>query len=686
MPRKKKTNDEATAADLADDKIAAASATAKTAPEIPAEPVTDNGEAIAVRRDSTAKAAPTAAPQLTEAEEAPEAAAQSQTAAEEDPPTAASQELSPGDQTADIEDPNNGEAVDDIAANEADTMLAVQDALDRKHSQPPAKPGLKGRLKRLLKSRRTWAAIFVIILALFIIPATRYKILGLVIKKPVTVTILDSRTATPVSDATVSLRGASARTNADGKATLKTQPGPGTIVINKRYYRAANKNISAGLFAAATTASVRLVATGRQVPVTVLNKLTGKPLANAQVSALKTTVKTNAQGKAVIVLPAAGASTDRGAVNLKGYNTAKVTVTVTNSTVAANTFQLTPAGHVYFLSNVGGSLNVVKANLDGSDEKTVVAGTGQEDGTSISLLASRDWRYLVLKSRRDTPQSALYLIDTNNDKVTPFDTNNGSFNLIGWSGHSFMYDFVSNTTPQAQAGHEIIKSYDADHQQPNQLDQSQVAGDSSSYSYQDFYNFSVLNNQLVYNTQWFSGGADVSGKDATIRGIQPNGQNKKDYQTYPSAGLNYVLSALYQPQAIYYEAHNSGSNQTTYYNFANQTVNNANIDQSYFREAYPTYLVSPSGSQTFWTASQNGQSALFVGDANAQHSRQLSGLSDYQPYGWFSDSYLLLSKGGTDLYIAPAAGLKAGQQPTKISYYYQPIVKYPNYGYGYGGL
>jgi hypothetical protein len=597
--------------------------------------------------------------------------------------TASNQELSPGDQTTELEDADTDQAVDDIAAHEGDTMLAVQDALGRKHSQPEPS-GWKSKLKKLLKSRRTWALIFILILVLFALPVTRYKLLGLVIKKTAVVTVIDSKTGTPVSEAEVSLHGVSAKTNASGQAKLKAAPGNTTLLIGKRYYKPSSTRQFVSLGGEAKP-KVRIVATGRQVPITVMNSFTGQPLAGAQVSALKTTVKTDAHGKAVIVLPA-DAATDSGTANLKGYNSSKITIQVTDSMVPANSFKLVPAGHIYFLSNVGGTMDVVKANLDGSGRQTVLAGTGKEDSTSMTLLASRDWRYLVLKSRRDTAQPVLYLIDTSDDKVTPFDSNNGSFNLIGWSGHDFMYDFVSNTVPQSQAGHEIIKSYDADHQQLNQLDQSQTDGSGDSVVFQDFYNFYVLNNQLVYNTQWYSAGGDLAAKNATIRAIQPDGQNKKDYQTYPSAGLNYVLAALYQPQAVYYDAYNSSSNSTTYYNFANQAVNSVSLDSSTFNRSYPTYLVSPSGNQSFWAAPQNGQNTLFVGDAASQHGKALAGLDDYQPYGWFSDNYLLLSKGGTDLYIVPASGLKSGQQPFKIGYYYKPVPVLNNYGYGYGGL
>lgn len=592
-------------------------------------------------------------------------------------------ERSIGDQTAEIDDTATDQAVNDIAAHEADTMLAVQDALGRKHSQP-AQSSWKDKLKRLLKSKKTWAVIIILIVVLFAVPATRYRLIGLIIKKPVSVTVVDSRTLTPVSYATVSARGVSVQTNADGVATFKAGPGPTDLLISKQYYKTYDKPLFISL-KSGTKLKASLIATGRQVPIIVLNKLTGQPLANAQISALKTTAKTDARGKAVIVLPASS-TTDAGTVSLKGYNSLKATIQVTNNVVSANTFNLVPAGHVYFLSTTSGSIDVIKASLDGSNRQTVLGGTGQEDPATTSLLATRDWRYLVLKSHRDTARPVLYLIDTSDDKVTQFDSNNGNFNLIGWYGHDFMYDFVSSTVPQSQTGHEVVKSYDADHLQLNQLDQSQAEGSPSSYVYQGFYNFYVLNSQLAYNTQWYSGGADLTGKNATIRGIQPDGQNKKDYQSFAAAGPSRVLAALYQPQAIYYDAYNSASNTSTYYNFANQTVNTVPIDRSNLTRPYPTYLISPSGNQALWADQQNGANSLFTGDNTAQHPKPLAGLSDYQPYGWFSDSYVLLSKNDTELYIAPTNGLKPGQQAFKISTYEKSRPAYNNYGYGYGGL
>jgi len=76
-------------------------------------------------------------------------------------------------------------------------------------------------------------------------------------------------------------------------------------------------------------------------------------------------------------------------------------VTVTTDKVAANQFKLAPVGKVFFLSNAGGKIDVVSTNLDGTDRKVVLAGTGKEDRNNTVLLASSDWKYLALLSLRD---------------------------------------------------------------------------------------------------------------------------------------------------------------------------------------------------------------------------------------------------------------------------------------------
>lgn len=594
-----------------------------------------------------------------------------------------------------FDDTNTDKAVIDIIAKESDALLAAEDVTATPVSKPsgPAKnsgTGGKAKLGRLLKNKRTWVVVVLLLVLLLGLPFTRYKLLGLVIKKSVTVSVLDSITSTPVSNAQVKFGHASAKTNANGKAVLRAGPGSGKLMVEKQYYKQASETLFVSL-KANPEVKTRLVATGRQVPVSVVNKITGKPVAGAEVKVLDTTARTDTQGKATIVLPATAVS-DSATISSKGYNKANANIKVTSSLVSENTLAITPAGHVYFLSNLSGNIDVMKANLDGSGRQTVLAGTGKEDPRTTSLLATRDWHYVVLKARRDSAQAALYLIDTSSDKVTQFDSGDADFALVGWYNHSFVYDITRNNVPQSQSGHEVLKSYNAELGELAQLDQNQTDGSPATYAYQGFNNFYIVNGLVVYNTQWYTydsagAGIDLGPKTGSIRAVQPTGQGKKDYQTYSASGLGYVQAALYEPQGIYYAVYNYNDNKTIYYKFEDHSVSPASdLTRSDFNKSYPTYLVSPSGNQVFWSELRDGKNSLFTADASAQKKKQIASLSDYSNYGWYSDNYLLVSKNNSQLYIMPASGVAAGHQPLKVTDYYKPAQTYTGYGYGYGGL
>jgi len=654
---------------------------AKTAPIVPGT--------ITKPEDSKAPTPAKEIPNKTEDKPEPDPSAEKEV--DEEPEVAQIVEQSIDEKNSEIENPETDKAVEDIVAKEGDTVLDVEDkAIERANSAVSDKPKKDSKLKSILKSKRTWLAITALLLILFAVPATRYTILGLFIKKQVSVVVIDSKTSTPVSSATVVIAGSSTKTDANGKATVKAKLGQSELKISKKYYKTSTKKYFVG-FKSIPPTKVNIEATGRQVPITVVNSITNQPVSNAEIKILNTTAKTDKNGKATIVLPTN--STDNNAVIIaKDYNLKKVGVEVTDKVVKQNTFQITPAGSVYFLSNMDGKIDVVKTSLDGSGRQVVLPGTGKEDGASTSLLVSRDWKYAVLKSKREGARPSLYLIDTSNNKVTLFDGSNSDFELIGWSGNNFVYNLTSNSIPQSQSGHQALKSYDAGKQQLNQLDQSQVEGNPTSYAYQTLNNFYIVNNVVVYSVQWSGydatgAGYNLTGKNNAIRGIQSNGQNKKDYQPFAAPNVGFIQSVQSGPQTVLFAIYNNESNRSTYYQYSNQSVVSVNnIDMGDINKQYPTYLVSPSGDQTFWTELRDGKNTLFIGDANAKNQKQIATLSDYAPYGWFSDKYLLVSKNSSQLFAIPSSGFVDNKQPLKVSDYYKPATTFTGYGYGYGGL
>jgi len=127
---------------------------------------------------------------------------------------------------------------------------------------------------------------------------------------------------------------------------------------------------------------------------------------------------------------------------------------------------------------------------------------------------------------------------------------------------------------------------------------------------------------------------------------------------------------LYQPNGVYYSLFNSTDNKTTYYKFDSQNVVSASdLNQTILAKAYPTYFPSLAGTTTLWSELRDGKATLFTGDANAQKPQQFgASLSGYAAAGWYGDSYTLITKDDSELFILPASGTAP---PLKLTDYYK---------------
>lgn len=536
----------------------------------------------------------------------------------------------------------------------------------------------------------TIAAVVIIVGGLMGVPLTRYDILGVVIKSQMTVKAVDSKSGAPVSGASVQVGNQAVETDASGEAVLRVHAGSRVMTVSKKYYAGYTHKELVTLSTGHNKFTVPLIAEGRQVPVKVVDAITGKPLANAVIVVQEAKTKTDKNGMVNVVIPSS-ATSQKVTVSLAGYNTLPTTITA-DASLDKNTFDLVPAGKLYFLSNLSGKIDVVKTNLDGSDRQTVLAGTGSEDRNTTSLLASRDWKYLALLSNRSGNGASVYIIDTTNgDKLSTIDQGAASFSLLGWSGDTLVYQTARTAVSDWQANQQALKSYDAATGQSLLLDQTQASGTSENDYVKQFFNTPyIIGSQLVYVKGWvgsFSDAAQVSSKQAELDSIGVNGTGHKTLKTFaPASGanINYLAptAVLYKPGNLHISF--SDGNADTFYSYDGSQVSpDPNMtDTTFYQTTYTTYLLSPSGNQTFWAEQRDGKNTLFVGNADGSSPKQIASLSDYNAYGWYTDNYLLVSKSGSELYIMPAAGGNA----LKITDYYKPAVNYNGYGGGYGGL
>jgi hypothetical protein len=537
------------------------------------------------------------------------------------------------------------------------------------------------------KKKWTLPVTFLVVVAVILaVPFTRYAVLGLFMKGTVEVSVLDSKSNTPVSGATVSMGGETFKTDAAGKAKGEVKLGSSMLKVTKQYYSDTSQDVTVTLSADKNKFSVPLSATGRQVPVTVINNITQKPLANAEIIVLDTTAKTNKDGRATIVLPTR-AATQKGTVRLRGYNSSEVTIKVTDKVDPGNEFKLTPSGKLYFLSNQSGKIDVVKTDLDGKNREVVLAGTGKEEAYTTSLLASRDWKYLALLSNRTGNGASVYLINTTaGDKLTTVDEGKAIFGLYGWSDNTLVYmvdrQNVQNWQPKRQA----LKSYNAATGKLTTIDETAGEGNTpNDYAHTRFSDVYILNNELVYSQYWSASAYALDGKSVNFVSVKPDGTGKKTIKAFPvPANQSYysINSVLYAPYGIYLQAPTATA--STYYAYEAGIIKQRNdVSENTFYQRYPTFLISPSGDKTFWAELRDGKNALFIGGKNAEDKKQIVSSSELNPYGWYSDEYLLLSQKGSELYVLPISGDTKAQ---KITDYYRPDVNYYGYGGGYGGL
>lgn len=560
--------------------------------------------------------------------------------------------------------------------------------------------GQPGKLKRFFTGywhRKKWTlplTSLIIIGIVLALPASRYPLLALGIKRQYEVVIQDSKTHTPVSGARITLDGQTRTTDSAGRTFFKAKVGKRIVSVSKKYYKGFSERIFVGVNVSHNSSKVELQAVGRQVPITIINSISRYPLANAEIKVLDTQAKTDAHGVATIVLPT-GSPTLPAIVTASGYNDLNTRVEVTSTAVVANTFRLTPTGRVYFLSNLSGDIDVVSTNLDGSDRQTVLAGSGNEDPNNTVLLASQDWKYLALLSKRSDGKNAqLYLINTSNNKLTTMDSTGAIFTPVGWDGHSFVYQADINNVPSWKSGGSLLKSYNAETGNDVTLDQTTASGTSQAiFVGQDFgyRTTQIVGAQIVYIKKWSEGydepgSAAYNGKQDQILSIASDGSGKQVLKniSIPAIATYEDISALvYNPAHVYFQVSNSSGN--TYYDYTNGSVTQSNTitDESWQQDQqnYATYLQSPSGNQTFWSQTRDGKNTLFVGDANGANGKQIASLSDYTAYGWYGENYVLVEKGSNELYVMPASGGKA----LKVSDYYKPSTSLSGYGSGYGG-
>ena len=540
------------------------------------------------------------------------------------------------------------------------------------------KPAKKSHKKKLIIIS---AAVLAFVTVVLLVPFLRYGLAGMVVSKKVTLTVIDSVNSKPISDAKVSLGRYDATSDAKGIATIDNVPvGEYTLTIEKKNYASYASSHVVTIVMPAKNTTRALKATGRTVMVTVTNLLSEKSVANAKVDIEGATAVSDDKGIANIVLPIRG-DDQQGTVAADGYNVATITASTNAKNDQPVSVKLTPAGKVYFLSKRTGTINVMAANFDGSEQAVVLQGTGKELDNETSLLPSPDWKTLALIARRDADRAKLYVLSADNPQPKLIDSADASYEPVGWTSGKFYYK-VRNTGNLFDVNNQQLVSYDVASGTRQVIDGTMGTGDSwYNYSAQQMSGAYIVGGRVVYMKYWQYGTAAASkNRPFEIMAINPVGNIRSVVKTIAADGDNYGDAKMRRPNSVVFRR-GTDTNQVTYYEYLNGNVAIISMETADFYADHPTYQMSPSGERVLWQESRDGKNVLFVADKNLAGGRQIS-VGDYATYGWAGEDYVLYSKNRSELYIAPAGSELNGAH--KISDYHKATV-YPSYGWGSGG-
>ncbi len=561
------------------------------------------------------------------------------------------------------EDIKDGKLITDIEREESDASLDSN--VDRTDIQIDHHHEPWYRTKKFIIS----SVIISILLIIFLIPVTRYKILGIFIKENFKLLIIDHQTKLPVAGAIISINGISNKTDSSGFVVINSHIGTNKISVSRKYYSNIDQNIFIPWHQKGYE-KLSITATGRQVSMTIVDKITKTAINHLTVTSDGLSAQTNSLGIATLVV-----SPEKLVVKVvisgTGYKTQTTEISTDSS--KTNNLEIIPSSYVYYLSNISGTIDVVKSLVDGSNQKTVLAGNKSEVIYDTSLTPSNDWKYLALSANRNNTKPCLTIIQSSDDSSYIIDQTNGTYSIYGWDTNNNLIYSVENTNlPSGSTGKFTLKSYISSTNKTITLDASSAQANSGNYGSEGYTSVYVLpNDSIVYSKNWGGDLASFTGLQMTINSINDNGTGKKTISTYDQASYQSVINShLNAPSGIIFWLSKSGSHTPDYYQYSNgqftditDNQNLANLNSS------PTiYPISPDASKIIYSNNINGHSAIYVSGLAGNNPKQVALLGNtFKVYGWLTNNYIILNNNSNEFYIMPVTGVANQKDLIKIT-------------------
>jgi hypothetical protein len=371
----------------------------------------------------------------------------------------------------DTTDPATDRAVDDIVAKDSDALLAAEDQ-KLVTASPEKKLGFKAKLNDLLV--RWWhnklvrnlslAGLGGLVVLLLAFPASRYFILNnLGVRASASLTVLDDSTSLPLKNVQVTLGNQTGLSDDNGNVSLHhIKLGKSPLLISKRAFATQNRSYVVG-WGSNPLDSVSLTPVGTQYAFTVDDFLSNKPIAKAQAESGDANAQSDDKGKILLTVDRADADKLSVTIKAKGYRAE--TLTINSDDANDHVVKLVAARKEVFVSKRSGKYDIYTIDLDGKNEKRLLAGTGNER-EGMTLVPHPTDEVAAFVSTRDNVRngdgfllSSLLLIDLSSGQITKIGQSE-RIQVVDWVGSRLVYVQIAAGASAANPRRERLLAYD----------------------------------------------------------------------------------------------------------------------------------------------------------------------------------------------------------------------------------
>lgn len=496
-------------------------------------------------------------------------------------------------------------AIDDIQHKESDILLEAETqnhAAKATSAHRTLKEKLGSGLKHIWNTKKLRYSLLGLLLAVVVtlctVPTTRYGMLNLVhVRVSSSLVIRDDKTTLPLKNVEVTLAGKIEKTDREGKVQFTgLKQGKTVLEIKKNGYATKSQERTLG-WGSNPLGDISIQATGTRFSFKILDWLSSLPISNAEASAGENAALSNDKGEIELVIEPTEAS--ELSVTIKADNYLEQKVTIRTNSRDVKEMKLVLATPHYFVSKRSGTYDIYQVNVDGSNEKQLLVGTGRERD-DMQFVVDQKNAYGALASSRENVRNkdgylltTLTLLDLKNNKDALKVDSGEQVNILGWIDGKLVYLKTVAGTSGANPNRTKLIAYS-----PADSKSKELA--SANY----FSTAEVLSDYLYYAAANYYNEVP----EPYLFRIKPDG-------TYKSIVLkstgNYSVER-YAYDKLYITTYQPSNGQTLKYDYAFGSASATKITEEPKSHADRLYTDSPDGLRAAWTDVRDGKGNLLL--------------------------------------------------------------------------